>query len=308
MDLNLLNRLRPVMICHQFRRITIALGVVWLIAALVAGLIYYRNLSADFDPSAAIWWLAGGTFVASLLALIFAIVGSPTTEEIAKQIEREFPDLDSSLMTSLQLGADGKRLGFLQQDVLRKSLNHSYNNRWASIIPGWHLLAAPLAGLLGLLSFVVVMFWLMFHAKPIPVDDAIQFADVAVGVSDFEISVEPGNAEIERGTSLLVLARFDKSFPPEATLVVSTAEGEVSRMPMLKSLDDPVFGARVSAVKEPLKYRVEFAQAESDQYEVSVFDFPRLVQADAKLDFPDYTEMENKVVQDVRRVNAVEGT
>ena len=308
MESMLQKRLRPVMIRQQFRRIATALGVVWLIAALVAGLIYYQNLSTGFDPSRAIWWLAGGTFVASLVAVFYAVFSSPTVEELAKQIEREFPDLDSSLMTSMQLSDDFERLGFLQQDVLRKSVTHSYNNRWASIIPGWHLLAAPLAGLIGLLAFVVAMFCLMFHAKQTPVDQTIQFADAAVDVSDFEISVEPGNTEIERGTSLLVLARFNKSFPPQSTLVVSTADGETSRLPMLKSLDDPVFGARVSSVKGPLNYRIEFAQAQSDQYEVSVFDFPKLVQADAKLEFPEYTEMESRIVQDVRRVNAVEGT
>ena len=309
MDSMLQKRLRPIMVRHLFRRIATALGVVWLIAALIAGAIYYRNLSTGYDPSQVIWLLIGGTFVASLVAVFHAIVSSKSVETVAHEIEQKFPDLDASLLTSMQLRSnDEERLGFLEQDVLRKSVTHSYHNRWASIIPGWHLLAAPLAGLIGLLAFAVAMFCLIFHTKPTPVDETIRFADAAVDESGFEISVEPGNTEIERGTSLLVLARFDKSFPPEATLVVTDGEGVSSRLPMLKSLDDPVFGARVSSVKGPLNYRVDFATAQSDQYEVTVFDFPKLVQADAALEFPDYTQMESKVVQDVRRVNAVEGT
>ena len=309
MDSMLQKRLRPIMFRHLFRRIATALGVVWLIAALVAGAIYYRNLSSGYDPSQVIWLLIGGTFAASLVAVFHAVVSSKSIETVAHEIEEKFPDLDASLLTSMQLrSSDGERLGFLEQDVLRKSVTHSYDNRWASIIPGWHLLAAPLAGLIGLLGFAAAMSCLIFHAKPTPVDETIRFADAAIDESGFEITVEPGNTEIERGTSLLVLARFDKSFPPEATLVVTDVEGVSSRLPMLKSLDDPVFGARVSSVKGPLKYQVDFATAQSDQYEVTVFDFPKLVQADAALDFPDYTQMESKVVQDVRRVNAVEGT
>ncbi len=308
MDSRLQNRLAPVLYRHRFRRIAAALALVWVIAAVVAGGLYYKNHVSGFDTSAVSWWLIIGALVASVVAVFYALVSSKTAHEVATEIEREFSDLDSSLMTSLQLGQDGKQLGFLQQSVLQESVTHSYSNRWASIIPGWHLIAAPLAGLLGLIAFAMAMLGLRFNAQPAPVDQVIQFADAAVDVSDYEIAVEPGDTEIERGTSLLVLARFNKSFPPQVTLVVSTSEGETSRLPMLKSLDDPVFGARVSAVSAPLNYHVEFAQAESDQFEVSVFDFPELVQADARLEFPNYTEMESRVIQDVRRVNAVEGT
>jgi len=41
---------------------------------------------------------------------------------------------------------------------------------------------------------------------------------------------------------------------------------------------------------------------------VTVFEYPRLERADAKLDYPDYTKLEDRVVQDVRTVSVVEGT
>ena len=38
-------------------------------------------------------------------------------------------------------------------------------------------------------------------------------------------------------------------------------------------------------------------------YQVTVFEYPLLLQTDAKLVFPSYTNMEEKLVQDVRRVS-----
>ena len=57
-----------------------------------------------------------------------------------------------------------------------------------------------------------------------------------------------------------------------------------------------------------LTYHVEFAGQQSDTYHVKVFDYPELVRADAELEFPEYTSLKPKVVEDVRHVTAVEGT
>ena len=70
----------------------------------------------------------------------------------------------------------------------------------------------------------------------------------------FTVTVEPGNTEVERGTSLLVLARVAGQMPPEATLVMRPVSGEESRLAMSASLNDPVFGGRIPVVDEPLDY------------------------------------------------------
>ncbi len=309
MDQTLYHRLNPVVQRIRFRRTMIVLAVVWIGAALIAGWLFYLNRTGDLDTSTAWWWLAGATIGASIAGVIFAIVKSKTAEQVAREIEKHYPELDASLVTAMeQQPKEGELLGFLQQDVLRKAVTHSYQHSWVSLIPGWHLVAAPLAGLIGLVAFAVAMFCLVWFAKPVPVDPTIAFAEAAVDAANFFISVEPGNAEVERGTGLLVLARFAESFPPEANLVFVNAEGIESRVPMSKSLDDPVFGARISSVSQPLTYRIEYAERETDSYDVTVFDFPRLERADATLEYPAYTEVENKVVQDFRRLNAVEGT
>ena len=104
------------------------------------------------------------------------------------------------------------------------------------------------------------------------------------------MEVDPGNTELERGTSLLVVAKFHGNVPAEADLVVESA-GRESRPKMVRSLEDPTFAARVESVETDLAYRVEFGGKSTETYHVKVFEYPELVRADAKLVFPKYTQL-----------------
>ena len=77
---------------------------------------------------------------------------------------------------------------------------------------------------------------------------------------------------------------------------------------MSASLDDPVFGGRIPVVDQPLDYHVELGGQTTPPYHVTVFEYPRLERADARLVYPSYTGLEPRLVQDVRTVSVVEGT
>ena len=65
---------------------------------------------------------------------------------------------------------------------------------------------------------------------------------------------------------------------------------------MSKSLSDPVFAGRVATVDRDLTYAVRYGDAQTRWFEVSVFEYPELQQADAKLKYPQYTQMPEAVV------------
>ena len=123
-----------------------------------------------------------------------------------------------------------------------------------------------------------------------------------------EVQVDPGDAELERGSPLLVIARFNGTAPPDASLVVDGDVPGPSRRPMTRSLEDPTFAGRVESVQSDLAYRVEFDGRSTVSYHVRVFEYPELRRADAHLVFPAYTGLEPKIVEDIRHVTAVEGT
>ena len=118
----------------------------------------------------------------------------------------------------------------------------------------------------------------------------------------------PGDAELERGTGLLISARFGGKPPAEATLVLLPVSGKTKRLPMERHLADPVFGASIIEVTEDGLYHVEHGGKKTSDYKIRVFDFPALTRADAHLQFPAYTSLTNKTIPDTRRISAVEGT
>ena len=123
-----------------------------------------------------------------------------------------------------------------------------------------------------------------------------------------DVQVTPGDTEIEKGSSLLVVARFPGAVPPEAKLVVEDSISASASHAMTRSLEDPTFAGRVESVVNDLSYHIEFAGESSPTYRVRVFENPELVRTDAKLDYPAYTSIEPKTAEDIRHVTAVEGT
>ena len=309
MDHMIYKRIEPVIRRTRFLRVAWTLALIWGLSFVIAVVMIYLNRTGELDVSKVGLPFLVATFAASFIGVCIGLFTSVSSLKTVKRIEREFPELDSSLLTAIEQQAeDGKSLSFLQQAVMRKAVTHSYENSWASLVPSWQLVMAPLVGFLSLFGWMIAMIGLVGFAIPHEGDTAIAFSDLAIDSQELTIAVEPGNAEVERGTSLLVLARFGDSIPTNADLIYVNEAGEEVSVSMSKSLDDPVFGARIPTVQSPLSYRVEYADQATDAYEVTVFDYPRLVRADAKLKYPQYTGSEDKVLQDFRRLTAVEGT
>jgi hypothetical protein len=149
--------------------------------------------------------------------------------------------------------------------------------------------AAALANLATFALFVAVLIGIAFTVAPQSTAAALASLRPSPGGSAFSVKVEPGDTEVERGTSLLVLARVQGPMPPEATLIYQAEGAEESRLAMSASLNDPVFGGRIPIVDAPLTYTIVMDDYKSPAYRVTVFEYPRLEKADARLVFPSYT-------------------
>jgi len=291
-------------------RVIVSWSVVWTLAAITAVVALGLNQSVGSYSSWTAPFLVAAAVIVALVAGIAAMRSARDYRWVAQRVEQAYPELRAALLAAVaqRPRLENGRFSYLQATVIQDTLHHAYAYTWKRVVPWPKLLTAHVAHLIAFVVFVGAVILLNQNAHP-RLATATQQPDAPILISaeSLSVTIEPGDTEVERGTALLVLARFQDATPLEATLVYEVA-GEKVRLPMTKPLKDAVFGGRVSEVNEPLTYHVEYAEHASDTFQVTVFEYPQLVRADAKLSFPDYTSMEERLVQDARRISAVEGT
>jgi hypothetical protein len=195
-------------------------------------------------------------------------------------------------------GASGA-LGFLQLRVIEEVLTHPRQAVWRQ-----HLQQSLALARTGHAGALLALLAIAFALNRGPTHGAS-----ALGSSlEDEITVTPGDTQVERGTGLVIAARFGGAPPAEATLVLNSETAKESRLPMARRLADPVFGASVPEVSEAGAYHIEYARKRTRDFKIAVFDFPALVRADAELHYPAYTGLTNRTIRDTLRVSAVQGS
>jgi hypothetical protein len=248
-----------------------------------------------------LWWLA---FVGGLMAacLVWRRERRRPADfgALVAAIERENPHVRLLLATATEQEPDPHSggFGFLQMRVIEQVLAHPHRILWMRNFKR-KLSSARNTQMIALAGLLIV---LSFGGRP------ARWRAPSGSWFAAEIAVTPGDTQVERGTGLVVSARFGGKPPPEATLVLVSASGKTKRIPLARHLADPVFGASLLEVSEDGLYRIEYEAKKTRDYKISVFDYPALTRADADLRFPPYTGLTNRTIRDTRRISAVEGT
>lgn len=293
-------RLRPVARRLAWRTAAGRLAGAWLIAAATAWGLWAGQRLTGWGSS--LIWLAPAALglVLALRALRRAQREAVPGRALATQLEAAFPELQGRLLTAVEIEAKPARgLSFLEQRVIFEACDHARSHDWRRLVPRRSVGLAHLGQLTALAALVLSVLALRSGAPPSLLAKS--------GPAPSGLTVTPGNVALEKGQNLVVLARFGGEVPAAAELVWSVPGGDERRLPMTRSLSDPLFGGTVAEVQRDFTYRVESAAGRSPDFTVTVFEYPRLEGADADLEFPPYTGQPPRHVPDTRRVSAVEG-
>jgi hypothetical protein len=243
----------------------------------------------------------------------------------ARLVEQRWPSLDQRLLTIIEQTPSAANGGFswLQQELANEVRSHSYVNEWKEGVPTRRVLTRVATALCAVVLTVCLATQvrteasLMLAAIDNPTPDE---QPVASSLEDFKVSIEPGTAEVERGTALLITATFDGRLPSTVTMLpvnaVAAAKDDdaekqdetANGRPMRQSLKDPLFGTRLPTVEAPFDYQIQFDDQKSEVFRISVYDLPQVVQVDARIEFPSYADMLNELIEDTWRVSTVEGS
>ncbi len=287
------------------------LTMCWIAWGAVAALAYasFAAPESAAEPSESLLVAVGlGALASALLCGVRALRSARDPLWVARRIEAQHPELSAVLLAATeQAAAPPGKLGFLQTAVINTALEHGRRNPWEEMISAWKLVGLQLAHIGALAMFLVAFSALVVQARTARTSSG---ATAAAGSesADFDVKIEPGNTELERGSSLLVVARFGQTVPADVALVTHDASHDSATRPMSRSLEDPAFAGRVPDVDADLSYHVEYDGLRSETYRVKVFEYPAVERVDAQLTYPAFTGLEPKTIEDIRHVTAVEGT
>jgi hypothetical protein len=288
-------------VARRYRRLQLwrGLAICWALAGLLA--IALGAFGVEYRVCVP---LVGVVAFAAALWMGFATLSAKADPHwLARQIEQQHPELKTALLAALEQKPDATgNFSFLQQRVIAEAVVHGRNLGWTDAFPARKLALAHVAHVGAFAFFVAALMGLRTNSIAV-----VQQAAAAKAVLD-SVAVTPGDTQVERGNSLVVLAKFEGKLPPGATLVLGAGTNVTRSIALTKSLDDPVFGGSVPEVNEDFSYRVEFAGQRTRDFAVKVFEHPKLERADAKLTFPAYTQLPEKTIEDTRRISAVEGS
>ncbi len=289
--------LEPIVRRQKFRRLMLLLGGCWL---TLAGL-GFLGASMHVGKGVALGALLVGILLSWVLIRRNLAVSKADYAAIARSVESQHPDLHALLLTAVEQSPEvkGGTLNFLQQRVVAHAVAEVRRRDCVRTVPALQLVSAAAFqfGMLALLGFAIMGL----------LGEKADVGRAVAGMVEEEISVTPGDVELERGSGLVVLAKFGQNVPSEAVLVLSPVNKPVQRIAMVKNLDDPVFGGGVPEVPGDLSYRVEFSGHASRDFHVKVFEHPRLERADARVRHPEFAKLPDKVIADTRRVGAEQG-
>jgi hypothetical protein len=277
------------------------LAYCWLASALVGlGFILLERF-AGWGAALVLPALGVAAGIAAIRILWRVSQWEPDYRQIARQIEQHHPDLHALLLTAVEQQPDAKtgQLHYLQERVIQDALAEAKKRKWIETVSGSRLVGMQLAQLAALAALGLVLLNLR-HAPGVL--GRLSFA------SDRSVQVTPGDTSIEKGSGLVVFARFNGPLPADATLVTVETPDKNRRIPLVKNLADPVFGGGITEVNADLLYHIEYAGRQTRDFKVRVFEHPRLERADARITYPDYTGLTEKEIKDTRRVTAVEGS
>ncbi len=220
----------------------------------------------------------------------------------ARKIEETEPSLKQALSTAIEQPGDGARLDFLQTRLVNEILGHPSMNDWRSAgIDDYR--RSKSKKLVFALPLVLILL-AAFTLEPIAKEPFNLTPD-----SSISLTVNPGDTEAERGSTVVVTAHFDgDALPNSVELVALYPDGRETRETMGQSLSDPVFVYSLHGLNSDVRYQIDYDGRNSESYDITLFDLPALSQSDAILDFPDYTQIPDRRIEDTRRVSAVEGT
>lgn len=298
------------------KRIKVTFGLILLIGALLAVAILTPAADALFflPPAGRQILLAicglGLFFVLLVFILIPMIVGS-SRQRLARLVDAHYPELRNALVSALQLwrtrekNIEGYSTELMDAAVI--SAERRSRDLDLKVVVDRSRIKRSLRWTGGLLILAVVLF-LIF---PTPLRTAAQ--RLSHPRTEFErpprtqLTVTPGDLQVTRHSDVRIDAQVLGRVPDEVR--VSWKEGQGRwREEACRRDQERQFTHLFSDVKRDMLYQIWAGDARSSQYRITVIDRPRVVKLRLRYQYPAYTRLEPRVIEEDGNISTIVGT
>lgn len=287
----------------------------------------------------AVWWEPGKAGLLVLFALAVALgvavlyrfyrlLQSRHTDDraLAHYVEDHIPDFEQRLLTSLEFteedlknGKAGVSSQFIRQLWEDAQVHVRKQQRQVEAVTpvrdSWISFASALA-ILGFITLAFLSSEALLQAGsrlawPFAIEEPITIVEIP---PDIEISVEPGDVEMQRGESITIIAQVNNATPDRVNLRLQDDNVNWRDVPMNRDgtgSDSASYSYFIPSLQEDTTYYISFierGEQSSQQYRISLFDLPRIEQIDVAFDYPDYTGLEDTLEEDGGDMVVPEGT
>ena len=298
------------------RQLMISLRGVAISLGVVAGLLLLTGWAAHRYRynGAALLTLRTGALLMVLATIYFALL-RPLFKRIsdarlARLIEEHSPGAEDRLVTAVEYSNNDSRISpalmsRLYQDANSTSAMLDVGN----VIRRSRLMVYGGAALASLLIFAGVLKW---GPKEISqgVAQLVTPTTLAASPNALSIKVKPGTARVPKGSDQDIIATLVNFDSQQVTIFArplgSKNDFQGQTMEPAKAKTD--FRFSIFNIQDSMEYFVESNSVRSEVFKLNVVDLPFVKQLDLSLNFPAFTNLPTKTVEDGGDIAALKGT
>ena len=292
------------------RGVAISLGVIALLLLLLGWAAHRYRYN-----STALMTLRVGALLTSLATIYFALV-RPLFKRIsdarlARLIEERTFGVEDRLVTAVEF-ANGNAKGIspaLVDRLYRDANDVSATLDVRTVIRRSRLMMYSGAALASLLLFAGVLKWGPREISE-GVAQLVTPTTLAASTNALSIKVKPGTARVPKGSDqdiLATLVNFDSQTVTVFARPLGSSEDFVGQtMEPAKARSD--FRFSIFNIQDSMEYFVESNSVRSEVYKLNVVDLPYVKQLDVTLNFPAFTNLPTKNIEDGGDIAALKGT
>src|SRR5215213_9903216 len=229
---------------------------------------------------------------------------------LARLIEEHSPGAEDRLVTAVEYANNGSRISPALMNRLYQDANStSAMLDVGNVIRRSRLMMYGGAALASLLIFAGVLKW---GPKEISegVAQLVTPTTLAASPNAMSIKVKPGTARVPKGSDQDITATLVNFDSQQVTIFArplgSKADFQGQTMEPAKAKTD--FRFSIFNIQDSMEYFVESNNVRSEVFKLNVVDLPFVKQLDLSLNFPAFTNLPTKAVEDGGDIAALKGT